>query len=54
MPRGWPTRVPTVCTRYVDMIHGFADLARFDAAHSLVAQIAGFLTRPIPEHRAAG
>jgi len=35
--------VPTVCTRYPGMIHGFADPDRFDAAHTVLDQIAGAL-----------
>lgn len=46
--------VPTACTRYVDMVHGFADLTRFDAAHALVGQVAGWLGRTVPGVPAAG
>jgi acetyl esterase len=35
--------VPVVATRYLGMIHGFADLAKFTAARALVDQVAAAL-----------
>jgi acetyl esterase len=37
--------VAVVATRYLGMIHGFTDLARFDAARAVVAQVASGLRR---------
>ncbi|MDQ2728972.1 MAG: alpha/beta hydrolase, partial [Actinomycetota bacterium] len=37
--------VPVVATRYLGMVHGFADPATFDAAHAVVDQIAAALRR---------
>jgi acetyl esterase len=35
--------VPVVATRYLGMIHGFADLTKFDAARDLIDQVAAAL-----------
>jgi acetyl esterase len=37
--------VPVVATRYLGVLHGFADPAVFDAAHAVLDQVAGALRR---------
>ncbi len=37
--------VPVVATRYLGMIHAFADPVRFDAAHAVIDEVAGALRR---------
>ena len=40
--------VPVVATRYLGMIHGFADLTRFDAARDLIDGVAAALRNAAP------